>query len=35
MGRMGMLKLDEERSGAMSDPFIYDASNIAEFKNVF
>ena len=35
MGRMGVLKLDEERSGAMADPFVYDASNIAEFKSVF
>ena len=35
MGHMGVLKLDEERSGAMADPFVYDASNIAEFKSVF
>ncbi len=35
MGRMGSLKLDENRSGAMSDPFVYDASNIDEYKSIF
>ena len=35
MGRMGKVKLDENNDGAMSDPFTYDASNIAEFKSIF
>lgn len=35
MGRMGTVKLDAMSEGAMSDPFTYDASNIAEFKSIF
>lgn len=35
MGRMGALTLDEDNSGAMSDPFVYDASNIDAFKDIF
>jgi rhamnose transport system substrate-binding protein len=35
MGRMGAAKLDENGEAAMSDPFTYDASNIAEFKSIF
>ena len=35
MGRMGTLTLDEDRAGAMSDPFVYDSSNIDEFKSIF
>ena len=35
MGRMGELRLDETRSGAMADPFTYDASNIEQFKSIF
>lgn len=35
MGRMGSLTLDENSEGAMADPFIYDASNIDEFKSIF
>jgi rhamnose transport system substrate-binding protein len=35
MGRMGNVKLDAMNEGAMSDPFTYDASNIAEFKSIF
>jgi len=35
MGRMGSATLDENGEAAMSDPFTYDASNIAEFKSVF
>ncbi|SDJ48182.1 rhamnose ABC transporter substrate-binding protein [Aliiruegeria lutimaris] len=35
MGRMGKLKLDENTNGAMADPFVYDASNIEEFKSIF
>ncbi len=35
MGRMGSAKLDENGEAAMSDPFTYDASNIAEFKSIF
>jgi rhamnose transport system substrate-binding protein len=35
MGRMGTAVLDENGEAAMSDPFTYDASNIAEFKSIF
>ena len=35
MGRMGTLTLDDNSEGAMADPFIYDASNIDEFKDIF
>ncbi len=35
MGRMGTLTLDDKNEGAMADPFIYDASNIDDFKSVF
>lgn len=35
MGRMGTLTLDENSEGAMADPFIYDASNIDAFKDIF
>jgi rhamnose transport system substrate-binding protein len=35
MGRMGSLMLDENNEGAMADPFVYDASNIEQFKSIF
>ena len=35
MGRMGNLTLDESTEGAMADPFVYDASNIEAFKEIF
>lgn len=35
MGRMGDVMLDETNSGAMADPFVYDASNIEQFKSIF
>ncbi len=35
MGRMGTLQLDENMDGAMSDPFVYDASNVDEFAKIF
>ena len=35
MGRMGTLILDDRNEGAMADPFIYDASNIDQFKDIF
>ena len=35
MGRMGGLTLDENNEGAMADPFVYDASNIDQFKSIF
>ncbi len=35
MGRMGALKLDDNAEGAMADPFVYDASNIEQFKEIF
>jgi rhamnose transport system substrate-binding protein len=35
IGRMGNLTLDENMEGAMADPFVYDASNIEQFKSIF
>jgi rhamnose transport system substrate-binding protein len=35
MGRMGAVTLDANNEGAMADPFVYDASNIDEFKSIF
>jgi rhamnose transport system substrate-binding protein len=35
MGRMGELTLDETTSGAMANPFTYDASNIEQFRDIF
>lgn len=35
MGRMGDVQLDDSRTGAMADPFTYDASNIEQFKSIF
>ncbi len=35
MGRMGDLLLDDTSSGAMSNPFTYDASNIEQFREIF
>ena len=35
MGRMGSVVLDETNAGAMADPFVYDASNIDQFKSIF
>ncbi len=35
MGRMGNVKLDDKREGAMADPFVFDASNIDEFAKIF
>ncbi|MCT4370545.1 rhamnose ABC transporter substrate-binding protein [Yangia mangrovi] len=35
MGRMGKLTLDDNNEGAMADPFVYDESNIDEFKSIF
>lgn len=35
MGRMGSLKLDDTNAGAMADPFVYDSSNIDDFKSIF
>lgn len=35
MGRMGKLKLDKDDEGAMSDPFVYDKSNVDEFAKIF
>ena len=35
MGRMGSVTLDENNDGAMADPFVYDASNINDFKDIF
>ena len=35
MGRMGTLTLDDNNEGAMADPFVYDSSNINNFKDIF
>lgn len=35
MGRMGAVTLDANNEGAMADPFVYDASNIDQFKSIF
>ena len=35
MGRMGDVTLDDNNEGAMADPFIYDSSNINDFKDIF
>ncbi|MHA3976724.1 rhamnose ABC transporter substrate-binding protein [Halovulum sp. GXIMD14794] len=35
MGRMGSLTLDDNNEGAMADPFVYDESNIDQFKDIF
>lgn len=35
MGRMGTLTLDDGNEGAMADPFVYDSSNIDDFKDIF
>jgi rhamnose transport system substrate-binding protein len=35
MGRMGSVKLDDNREGAMADPFVYDAKNVEEFAKIF
>jgi rhamnose transport system substrate-binding protein len=35
MGRMGSVTLDDNNEGAMADPFVYDSSNINEFKSIF
>ncbi|MGB7431595.1 MAG: substrate-binding domain-containing protein, partial [Ahrensia sp.] len=35
MGRMGSVELDDNSEGAMADPFVYDASNVNDFKDIF
>ncbi|TNJ40527.1 rhamnose ABC transporter substrate-binding protein [Phaeobacter sp. B1627] len=35
MGRLGSLTLNDNNEGAMADPFVYDASNIDQFKSIF
>lgn len=35
MGRMGDLELNADTEGAMADPFVYDASNVDAFKDIF
>jgi rhamnose transport system substrate-binding protein len=35
MGRMGSVTLDDSTTAAMSDPFTYDASNVAQFADIF
>lgn len=35
IGRMGTITLDDTNSAAMADPFVYDASNIEAFKDIF
>ena len=35
IGRVGTVTLDDTNSAAMADPFVYDASNIDQFKSIF
>lgn len=35
MGRIGTVTLDDNNEGAMAEPFVYDASNIDEFADIF
>ncbi|WP_298838288.1 rhamnose ABC transporter substrate-binding protein [uncultured Roseobacter sp.] len=35
IGRVGSITLDDSNEAAMADPFIYDASNIDQFKSIF
>ncbi|MFD2265126.1 rhamnose ABC transporter substrate-binding protein [Lacibacterium aquatile] len=35
IGRMGKITLDDTRSAAMSDPFVYNSSNVEEFAKIF
>ncbi|MEM7752294.1 MAG: rhamnose ABC transporter substrate-binding protein [Pseudomonadota bacterium] len=35
IGRVGTITLDDTNAAAMADPFIYDASNIDQFKSIF
>ncbi len=35
MGRLGSVTLSDTLDGAMADPFVYDASNIDDFKDIF
>jgi rhamnose transport system substrate-binding protein len=35
IGRVGSITLDDKNEAAMADPFIYDASNIDQFKSIF
>jgi rhamnose transport system substrate-binding protein len=35
VGRMGPISFDADGNGAMSDPFIYDASNVHKFAKIF
>ncbi|WP_299621991.1 rhamnose ABC transporter substrate-binding protein [uncultured Tateyamaria sp.] len=35
IGRVGTITLDDSNSAAMADPFVYDASNIEQFKSIF
>ncbi len=35
MGRMGSVALDDNSEGAMADPFVYDSSNVDDFKDIF
>ncbi|WP_376766072.1 rhamnose ABC transporter substrate-binding protein [Acerihabitans arboris] len=35
MGRLGQVQLDADGNGAMSKPFVYDASNIDQYSKIF
>ncbi|MEP2533341.1 rhamnose ABC transporter substrate-binding protein [Shimia sp.] len=35
IGRMGSITLDDTNAAAMADPFVYDAGNIDDFKDIF
>nr|WP_068088735.1 rhamnose ABC transporter substrate-binding protein [Pseudovibrio stylochi] len=35
IGRVGSVTLDDQRSAGMAEPFVYDASNVEEFAEIF
>ena len=35
MGKLGKVKLDDDLSGPMAPPFVFDASNIDEFSKIY
>ncbi|MGB0663371.1 MAG: rhamnose ABC transporter substrate-binding protein [Pontibacterium sp.] len=35
MGRLGAAKVDEDGNAAMAEPFVYDASNVHDFAEIF
>ena len=35
MGKLGKVKLDDDLSGAMGKPFVFDAKNIDKFAKIY